>query len=115
MGWWRTYQGKLPLLAKVVKSIGAIQASSAASERLFSLGNRTKNKTRPNLSSQRLEDLCLIKINSDKIEDYIAGAGKDIPKLKRLTDSQIVVDLSWAGIDEEDEDSSDGEESSDEE
>lgn len=114
LGFWRKNQGKLPLLAKAFRSVGGIQASSAAAERLFSTAGRTKTKTRPNLSSQRLEDLCLIKINSDKIEDYINGAGRNIPRLKRLTDSQIVVELPWGNVEDSEEDSSAGEESSDE-
>ena len=93
----------------MLRSVAGIQASSAACERLFSLSGRTKSKLRANLSSQRLEDLCLIKSNADKIEDYIASAGREIPKLQRLTDSQIVVDLPWGALEEEEDESSAGE------
>ena len=89
--WWREHRERLPLLASIACMILPLQASSAASERIFSVGNRAKTKNRFNLSSRRLEDLCLININSHTIDNYLEG--KTVPKLKMPSDGQIVVDL----------------------
>lgn len=100
---------RLPLLARTARMIFAIQASSAASERVFSLGNKTKTPRRPLLSSKKLEDLCIIKLNYRRIEEYIAG--KDIESLKMPEDYEIEVELP---LDREELENSEEESSDDE-
>ena len=38
--WWKIHESSLPMLAKIVKEIFAIPASSSKSERVFSIGTK---------------------------------------------------------------------------
>ena len=59
LGWWRTNQSQFPYLAHAARSLLAMQATSAASERMFSSAGFVSNPTRNRLSPDTLE-LCVL-------------------------------------------------------
>lgn len=65
--WWYDQKSKMPQLFKLAMFIFSIPASSAAVERVFSLAGLTI-KNRPNLNPSTLDDLLLLKSNSDLFE-----------------------------------------------
>ena len=44
--WWRDNESALPLLSKVAREVFALPASSASSERCFSVGGMVRNKSK---------------------------------------------------------------------
>jgi hypothetical protein len=58
--WWRDNHDRFPLVAHVARSILSAQASSAESERLFSVGAHVINKWRTRLSGPHAEKLILL-------------------------------------------------------
>ena len=59
--WWRTNESKYPHLAHVARSLLAIQATSAASERLFSVAGFSADGTRNRVSPDTLELAVLVR------------------------------------------------------
>ena len=58
--WWKPHRRLLPLLVPIVRVFYSIQASSAASERLFSLAGNVLTDNRNNLSKVRLNRMVLM-------------------------------------------------------
>jgi len=61
--WWKDREMQFPLLSQAAKKYLAIQASSAASERVFSRMNVVKSKSRASLAPERTEALVFIRRN----------------------------------------------------
>ena len=53
LAWWRDNHGTYPLLAKYVKSNGAFQATSVASERIFNVDKLVYDERRKSLEVER--------------------------------------------------------------
>ena len=54
--WWKVHEGVLPLLSKLVRKVLAIPASSAKSERVFSVGGNMVTVKRSRLGTSKVED-----------------------------------------------------------
>ena len=87
LAYWKTHADTVPDLARFARSILCIPASSASSERMFSLAGRTITTQRTSISSARAEQLIYINQNYERaiphiktwdlgIVDPHAGAGK---------------------------------------
>lgn len=63
--WWKNSAREFPLLSRVARFVYAIPASSASTENQFSTAGHTFNERLTNMESHKLEDLLLLKINSD--------------------------------------------------
>lgn len=60
LGWWAKAQRVYPHIATLARKYLAVQASSAASERVFSVGGLVVTKTRNRLSGERVEDIVFL-------------------------------------------------------
>ncbi|KAL2922100.1 putative AC transposase, partial [Bienertia sinuspersici] len=63
--WWKNHSSKFPVLARIVKDILAIPASTIASESAFSAGRRVLDEKRSRLSSESIE-MCVCKKDWDQ-------------------------------------------------
>ena len=63
--WWKRYKSTLPDLAILVRSYLAIQATSVASERLFSRAGYIVSKLRTSLKSDNMTMLTFLATNSE--------------------------------------------------
>jgi hypothetical protein len=61
--WWKLHQSELPLLANLARKIFTVNASSVASERLFSLAGSIVTKKRNNLKPRMVDMLAFIAFN----------------------------------------------------
>ena len=68
-------------MARVVREILCIPASSSSSERVFSVGSLICNQRRTNLSPKRVEQLAVLKLNAKAVQDYEEAHG--IPEKKQ--------------------------------
>jgi len=59
--WWKLHARNFPLLARVARRVLAIPASSAQSERLFSVAGQTVTKKRNSLASDNVELLVFLR------------------------------------------------------
>lgn len=66
---WRDKRDTLPIMAHVARKVLAVPASSAASERLFSLAGRTIDERRSLLSAEHVNQLMLVKSNVDLLPE----------------------------------------------
>lgn len=71
LAYWKSQEDLVPDLARFARSVLCIPASSASSERLFSLAGRTITTQRTGISSARAEQLIYVNQNFDKIADKI--------------------------------------------
>ena len=60
LSFWNYVRQELPNLAKIARDILAVQVTSAASERVFSVAGHIITKRRSQLSSQSVDDLILL-------------------------------------------------------
>lgn len=63
--WWKVNQQRYPTLAKLAKKYLSIPASSAPSERVFSVAGLTVNKLRSSLSAEHVDILVTMHCNQD--------------------------------------------------
>ena len=61
----------LPIISKIVRFVLAIPASSATSERAFSVGTQICTARRMHMKPEKVEDLTIIKINKKIVDDYL--------------------------------------------
>ena len=67
-------------MARVVREILCIPASSSSSERVFSVGSLICSQRRSNLSRKRVEQLAILKLNKKVVREYEEKHG--IPEKK---------------------------------
>ena len=77
LGWWKSEEKHLPLLAKLARRILAIPASSGKSERVFSTGGNFVKEKRTRLNALKVQNLIIIKENSAHVEDYFSKVNQD--------------------------------------
>ena len=71
LGYWRTSQGRYPLLSKMARDILTIPLSTVASESAFSVGGRVLDAFRSSLKPDIVEaTICL--------RDWLFGQGDDL-------------------------------------
>ncbi len=61
--WWREHQAQFPQLSKVAKNIRCVQASSAPSERNFSIAGNVVSKRRCALRPHSVNDILFMNSN----------------------------------------------------
>ena len=66
--WWKNNAPNFPLMAKMARSVLCIPASSAESERVFSAASNTISEKRSHVLPDNLNDLLLLKSNSQFIQ-----------------------------------------------
>lgn len=64
--WWNSKKEEFPKLSKLAVAIHSIPASSTPSERVFSQSGAIITEKRVNLSPDAVEDILLIRSDSDK-------------------------------------------------
>ena len=64
LDWWQVKSPSLPHLSTVAKEILSIPASSAESERSFSVAGSTVSQRRTALDSDNLEDILFVHFNA---------------------------------------------------
>ena len=67
--WWKQHENILPLLSNIAKTVLAIPASSAKSERVFSTGGNVVTKKRNRLAPKKVEKLIITAENGKHVED----------------------------------------------
>lgn len=60
LAWWAKAQRVYPHIARLARKYLAVQASSAASERVFSVGGLVITKHRNRLSGERVADIVFL-------------------------------------------------------
>lgn len=70
--WWRRNQSKFPLLATLARMYLAVQATSAPSERVFSVASRVVSKLRANLDPRVAGQLQFLHSNWEDWEDDLS-------------------------------------------
>lgn len=73
--WWRQHEGQFPTIALLAKKYMAIPASSAPSERVFSLAKNILTRRRYRLDPQRLERLVFLNHNRRLLGELRAEHG----------------------------------------
>lgn len=68
MSWWRNQSAKLPRLSQIARYILSVPASSAPSERNFSVAGLTVSKLRNKLSPKNVDDLLFLRSNMDLLD-----------------------------------------------
>ena len=68
LGWWSVHEKIFPLLSKGVKKYLSIQATSCASERIFSIGGATDSCKRSKLDPTNVHYLVYCKENMPKVK-----------------------------------------------
>ena len=62
--WWKHHESQFPLLAKLVKRVFPVPATSSNFERVFSVAGNVVTPIRANLNPEKVEDLVVVKCNS---------------------------------------------------
>lgn len=70
LDFYRDHSKLFPILCKIVREIYSIPASSACSERVFSVGGLICTAKRSRLLPEKLSDLMLLKLNSQAVLKY---------------------------------------------
>ena len=102
--WWSMYEHKLPQLARIARMILAIPASSAKSERVFSVGSRTVTALRGNLAPKKVEELIVIKENMVKIREFKENTSYKLPRVEEDPFSLVVTSTRPSVMAEEEDD-----------
>lgn len=69
LGWWQTYEKRLPQLSRLAKKYLCVPATSVASERHFSAAGRTVSKIRNRLLPETTDVLLFVSENSEYLSD----------------------------------------------
>ena len=77
LGWWKSQEKHLPLLAKLARRILAIPASSGKSERVFSTGGNFVKEKRTRLNALKVQSLIIIKENRAHVDHYLSMINQD--------------------------------------
>lgn len=89
LSWWKRHESILPILAKLAKLVLAIPASSALSERVYSVAGDVVTAKRSNLNPKKVEEIVIIKTNLKKVEEFKKNSDYVIVK----TGNNAFVDL----------------------
>jgi len=65
--WWKQNKGRFPKLARMAKTFLPVPASSAAAERIFSIGGQVVTNKRQSLDEERVARLIFCKKNNTKV------------------------------------------------
>ena len=92
--WWRHNQEELPLLSKLARMILAIPASSAKSERVFSVGGLIVSCRRGSLAPTKVEQLIVLKENRRKVEEFKETSDYKLKAVEANAFEKVIVHIS---------------------
>ena len=92
--WWRHNQEELPLLSKLARMILAIPASSAKSERVFSVGGLIVSCRRGSLAPTKVEQLIVLKENRRKVEEFKETSDYKLKAVNINAFKKVIVHIS---------------------
>ena len=92
--WWRHNQEELPLLSKLARMILAIPASSAKSERVFSVGGLIVSCRRGSLAPTKVEQLIVLKENRRKVEEFKETSDYKLKAVEVNAFEKVIVHIS---------------------
>ena len=98
--WWKMYEATFPILARLARLVLAIPASSAKSERVFSVGSRTVTCSRGNLAPNKVEELVVIKENRSKVELFKSGTSYKIDEKEEEVEAEDAFNLIDVAVEE---------------
>lgn len=78
--WWKKNQGLFPILARLAKDYLAVQATSAPSERVFSVASRIISNRRTRMDPKMAGKILFVSTNWKWYEgqlDFYAAVGED--------------------------------------
>ena len=78
--WWKRIAPTLPILSGFARSVLAIPASSAKSERAFSKGGNIVTRKRTRLNPKKVEEIVVIQENTKKVEHFLEKTTYNVPK-----------------------------------
>ena len=92
--WWKLNQEELPLLSKLARLILAIPASSAKSERVFSVGGLIVSCRRGSLAPTKVEQLIVLKENRRKVEEFKETSDYKLKAVNGNAFEKVIVHIS---------------------
>ena len=109
LDWWKKMASALPILSEIARSVLAIPASSAKSERVFSKGGNIVTAKRTRLNPKKVEKILVIQENKKKVREFLSKTTYEVKKNagKGFWDIDIK-EIVRLHEEEEEEDSDDG-------
>ena len=80
LNWWKKVAPTLPILANFARSVLAIPASSAKSERVFSKGGNIVTRKRTRLNPKKVEEIVVIQENVKMVNNFLKKTSYDVKK-----------------------------------
>ena len=81
--WWKKFGPTLPILSGFARSVLAIPASSAKSERAFSKGGNIVTRKRTRLNPKKVEEIVVIQENTEKVAAFLQKTTYEVKKTGR--------------------------------
>ena len=78
--WWKKFGPTLPILSGFARSVLAIPASSAKSERAFSKGGNIVTRKRTRLNPKKVEEIVVIQENTEKVAAFLQKTTYEVKK-----------------------------------
>ena len=111
LDWWKRMANALPILSEIARSVLAIPASSAKSERAFSKGGNIVTRKRTRLNPNKVEKIVVIQENRKKVKEFMMKTTYEVKKTEGKGFGEIdIKEIVRIHEDEQDneEDSDDG-------
>ena len=89
LGWWKMMANALPILSEFARSVLAIPASSAKSERVFSRGSNIVTIKRTRLNPKKVEEILVIGENKKKVAAFMKKTTYDVKKTEKNIFAEI--------------------------
>ena len=80
---WKKFGPTLPILSGFARSVLAIPASSAKSERAFSKGGNIVTRKRTRLNPKKVEEIVVIQENTEKVAAFLQKTTYEVKKTGR--------------------------------
>lgn len=111
--WWKRMANALPILSEFARSVLAIPASSAKSERVFSRGSNIVTIKRTRLNPKKVEEILVIGENKKKVAAFMKKTTYEVKKTEKnifaeIDIKEIVKKHEEEEMEESEEDSDDG-------
>ena len=80
LNWWKKVVPTLPIVTNFARSVLAIPASSAKSERVFSKGGNIVTRKRTRLNPKKVEEIVIIQENVKMVNNFLKKTSYDVKK-----------------------------------
>ena len=111
LSWWKRMTNALPILSEIARSVLAIPASSAKSERVFSKGGNIVTVKRTRLNPKKVEKILIIQENKKRVKEFMKKTTYEVKPNEGKGFSEIDIKelvRVHEEVEEEEEDSDDG-------